>query len=76
MIHKVVLVSAVQQSDSVIRIHVPILFQSLFPHRLLQNIDSSSLFYIADPGWLHLSPLQDGTCDFPGDAVAGKGLIL
>ena len=21
-------------------------------------------------------PLQDGTCDFPGDAVAGKGLIL
>ena len=21
-------------------------------------------------------PLQDGTWDFPGDAVAGKGLIL
>ena len=33
------LVSGVQQSDSVIHIHVPILFQILFPVRLLESID-------------------------------------
>ena len=38
MINNVVLVSGVQQSDSVIHIHVSILFQILFPPRLLQNI--------------------------------------
>ena len=35
--YNVVLVSGVQQSDSVI--HISILFQILFPYRLLQNID-------------------------------------
>ena len=54
LIHNAVLVSALQQSDSVIHVHRPILFQSLFPHRLLQNIDSSSLCCIADPGWLSI----------------------
>ena len=39
------LVSDVQQSDSVIHIHVSTLFQILFPFRLLQNIEQSSLFY-------------------------------
>ena len=43
MINNVVLVSGVQQSNSVIRIHVYILFQILFPFRLLQNIEQSSL---------------------------------
>ena len=38
MINNVVLISGVQQSDSVIHIHVSILFQILFPFRLLQNI--------------------------------------
>ena len=33
------LVSGVQQSDSVIPIHVSVLFQMLFPFRLLQNIE-------------------------------------
>ena len=37
-----VLVSGVQQSDSVIHIHVSILFQILFPFRLLQSIEQSS----------------------------------
>ena len=32
-----VVVSSVQQSDSVIHIHVSLLFQILFPFRLLQN---------------------------------------
>ena len=34
-----VLVSAVQQSDSVIHMYIPILFQIHFSYRLLQNID-------------------------------------
>ena len=43
LINNVVLVSGVQQSDSVIHIDVSILFQILFPIRLLQNIEQSSL---------------------------------
>ena len=39
LINNVVLVSGVQQSDSVIHIHVSILFQILFPFRLLHNIE-------------------------------------
>ena len=39
------LVSGVQQSDSVIHIRVSILFPILFPFRLLQNIEQSSLCY-------------------------------
>ena len=35
----VVLVSGVQQSDSVTHIHVSILFQILFPYRLLQSTE-------------------------------------
>ena len=38
LINNVVLVSGVQQSDSVIPLHVSILFQILFPFRLLQSI--------------------------------------
>ena len=49
MINNVVMVSGVQQSDSVIHIHVSILFQILFPLRLLQNIEQSSLCYTVGP---------------------------
>ena len=52
MINNVVLVSGVQQSDSVIHIHVSILFQILFPFRLLQNMEQSSLCYTVGPCWL------------------------
>ena len=38
LINNVVLVSGVQQSDSVIHIHVSILFQILFPLRLLWKV--------------------------------------
>ena len=53
MINNVVLVSGVQQGDSVtLHIHVSILFQILFPFRLLQNIEQSSLCYTVGPCWL------------------------
>ena len=45
MIYNVVLVSGVQQSDSIIHIYVTILFQVLFPFQLLPNIEQSSLCY-------------------------------
>ena len=54
MINNVVLVSGVQQSDSVIHIHVSLLFQILFTCRLLQNIEQSSLCYTVDPCWLSI----------------------
>ena len=38
------LVSGVQQSDSDIHISISILFQILFPYRLLQDIEYSSLY--------------------------------
>ena len=52
MINKVVLVSGVQQSDSVIHVHISILFQVLFPFRLLQSTEQSSLCYTVGPCWL------------------------
>ena len=49
----VVLVSGVQQSDSVIH-----LFQILFAYRLLQNTEYSSLCYIVGPCLLVLLSLK------------------
>ena len=49
MIHRVVLVSGVQQSDSVIHIHVSILFQILLLHSIEQSFPvlySQSLFLL------------------------------
>ena len=54
LINNVVLVSDVQQSDSIILIHVSILFQILFLIRLLQNIEQSSLCYAVGPCWLSI----------------------
>ena len=48
------LVSGVQQSDSVIHLHVSILFQILFPCRLLQDIEQSFLCYTVGPCWLSI----------------------
>ena len=47
------LVSGVQQGDSVSHIHISILFQILFPFRL-QNIEQSSLCYTVGPCWLSI----------------------
>ena len=39
------LVSSVQQSDSVIHIYIHIVFQILFHHRLLQDIEENYIQY-------------------------------
>ena len=51
MFNNVVLVSGVQQSDSVIHIHVSIILQNLFPFRLSQNIEPHSLSCTVGPCW-------------------------
>ena len=48
------LISGVRLSDSVIHIHVSISFQILFPFRLSQNIEQSSLCYAVGPCWLSI----------------------
>ena len=58
------LVSGVQQSDSVIQIHVSILFQILFPFRLLQSIEQSSLCYTVGPYWLSILTITVSACWF------------
>ena len=64
LINYVVLVSGVQQSDSVTHMHVSILFQILFPIRLLQNIEQSSLCYTVGPRWLSVVHITVCTCQF------------
>ena len=54
MINSVVLVSGVQQSGSVIHVHMSILFQILFPFRWSHNIEQSSLCYTVGPCWLSI----------------------
>ena len=55
------LVSGVQQSDSVVHIHVSILFQILLTFRLLHDIDQSSLNYAVGPCWLLILIIAVGT---------------
>ena len=43
-------------------IHVSILFQILFPFRLLQNIEQSSLCYTVGPCWLSVLNITVCTC--------------
>ena len=62
MINNVVLVSGVQQSDSVIHIHVSILFQVLFLFKLLQSVEQSSLGYTVGPCWLSILSIEVCTC--------------
>ena len=54
LINSLVLISGVQQSDSVVQKHVSILFQILFPFKLLHNIEQSSLGYTVGPCWLSI----------------------
>ena len=62
LINNVVLVSGVQQSDSVMHIYISILFQILFPFRLLQSIEQSSLCYTVGPCWLSILNTVLCTC--------------
>ena len=57
------LVSGVQQGDLVIHLHVSILFQILFPFRLLKNIEQSSLCYEVGPCWLPILNITVCTCE-------------
>ena len=50
-----VLVSGIRQSDSVIHVYIQLFFfQALFPFRLLQNIEQSSLCSAVGPYWLSI----------------------
>ena len=51
--------SAVKQSDSVMHVHIPILFQILFPHRLSQNITGTCI-------WKRPESLLGQSEPFPG----------
>ena len=64
MINSVVLVLGTQQSGSVIHIHVSILFLILFPFRLLQNIEQSSLCGTVSLYWLPILNIVSRTCHF------------
>ena len=66
MINNDVLVTGVQQSDSVIPIQVSILFQFLFPFKLLQNIEPSSLCYTVGPYRLSILNIVVCTCQSHG----------
>ena len=65
MINSVELVSGVQHSDLVIHVHVSILFQSLFPFRLLCNIEQHSLCYTVGPCWLSALKYRSVYMSFP-----------
>ena len=56
------LFSGVQQNDSVI--HLSILFQILFPYRLLQNIEYSFLCHTGGPCWLSILYIVGCICEF------------
>ena len=60
--YQAVLVSGVQQSDSVMHIPISVLFQIPFQFRLLHNIEQSSLCYTVDPCWLSISTIAMYTC--------------
>ena len=47
-------VSGIQQSDSITHTHTHTHFQILFHHKLLQEIDYSSLCYTGDSCWLSI----------------------
>ena len=53
----VTLILCVEQSDSVIHVHISILFQIDFPIRFLQRIEQSSLCYTVVPCWLSILKL-------------------
>ena len=52
--HKQCCVSGIQQSESIVHIHIFILFQVLFSYSLSQNIEQSPLCYTVGPCWLFI----------------------
>ena len=57
-----VLISGVQKSNSVVHIHVAVIFQILFPYRLLQSTEQSSLCYTVGSCWLSIVNIDVYTC--------------
>ena len=55
------LVSGIQKGDSVIHIWVSITFQILFPFKLLQNTEQSSLCYTVGPCLLSILNIAECT---------------
>ena len=72
------LISGVRQSDSATHIHVPILFQILFPFRLLQHIEESSLCSTIGPCWLFYiqCSVTDAEAEAPGVWSSGANRRL
>ena len=54
LLYNIVLVSGTHQRDSVIHIHILILFHLDLPYRSLQNSEQCSLFYTVSPCWLSI----------------------
>ena len=48
------LVLGVQQNEKVIHRHLSIPFQSIFPYKLLENIEYISLYYAVDSCYLSI----------------------
>ena len=60
----------VQQSESIIGIHISTLFLILFPYRSLQSIELSSLHYTAGPYQLPILYIVACICQgFPGGSL-------
>ena len=66
------LVSGVQQRDSILHTHVSILFQILFPFRILRNIEQHSLCHTGDPRWLCVLNIAVCTCQSPTPVLKGR----
>ena len=62
LINNAVLISGVQKSNSVVHIHVAVLFQTLFPCSLLQNTEQSSLCYTVGSCCLSILNIAVCTC--------------
>ena len=54
LVNNVVIVSSVQQSNSVIQLPVSIFLQIVFPFKLSQNIEQHFLCYTIGPCWLSI----------------------
>ena len=65
MVNNVVIVSGIQQSDSIIYTHMSIFFQTLFPFRLIRSINQSNLCYTVDTCQLSILNTAVCTCQFP-----------
>ena len=71
--YNVVLVSDVQQTESVTHIHISNNFQILFPYRSLQSIEQSSLCYTVGPYQLSTLYISE-SCSVVSDSLRPHGL--